>query len=275
MLYKPAAITTAELDSAQAPLLGGEWKIYASHVPAVLIGQIALTAAATGAYVDNPTTVLPASPGTDLQIVSDLPLISASDSVVTIDGTGTTDPTLAGIATFTAPSWAQDQSSNFNPGTAFDFVTVAAEKYIAGAITLSSVTNGSKGSHFKIYQLPVLTDWTLIGCSQDFEVNSKSRKSIEIACGMDASAFTKLGMTQVGAFSLKAKLISLADGAPRFEGTRVTIMAEAISDGTVLKERIVLTSALFSVRLTNPEGENPSMSEVEGKYVDALFFTAS
>lgn len=275
MLYRPSAIITAELESAQAPYLGGEWALYFTKVSAQVVGTITMTAAATGTYVDNTSTVIPGTPGVDLQLMLSTPLTTgAVECVVTIDGTGATDPTLAGVATFAPPSYVANVSKDFQPGYAVDVTTTAAEKYIAGAVTLTSILGGSKGTAFKLYILPVQTDYTLIGCTQDFDFNSKSRKSVEIPCGMDATAYTKSGMSQVGEFSLKSKLRSFADGISRFDGARCTVMAVGLKDGQVTGDRVVLTSALPFAKHTNPEGEGVSMVDISGKFVDVLFFSA-
>jgi hypothetical protein len=279
-----------------APLLtfaggGGSGAKAVATVAAGAVTVVTVTAAGSG-YTSAPTmtaggpgtgaTFTPvltavgvAGGSTDLQLMCDTPLKSSlAQCVVTISGTGATTGALPGVATFAAPSYVANTSFDFQPGYSVDLASSSAEKWRAGTVTLTSIVGGDKGVKFKLYQLPLQANYTLIGCTQDFDFNSKSRKSVEIPCGMDATAYTKSGMSQVGEFSLKSKLRSFADGISRFDGARVTLMAVGLKDGQVTGDRVVLTSCLPFAKHTNPEGEGVSMVDISGKFVDVLFFSA-
>ena len=53
MLYQPSAIAQTDLDTAEAPYLGGEFAVYLSRVPAYDVGTVTLNASGSGTNLAN------------------------------------------------------------------------------------------------------------------------------------------------------------------------------------------------------------------------------
>jgi hypothetical protein len=275
MLYGPDVPTSAELDIAQAPLLGGEIAIYVTRVPCLRIGTFTLSAAATvnaAGYVDNGATALPADPGCDLQLLAETGFDSTAAFTATIDGTGVTDPTLAGIGRIAPASWIADSSFGFQAGAATDIITAASEKYKTGAITLGAITGGSRNARFSLWQLPAATDWKLIGCTDSPSYNPKTRKSKFIACGMNEGAFNKPGMRSVGSLSFESKLISNFDGLSRHAGMACSVMFVALKENQLTTDRVVFSRWVPEVKKSGGTGDGEATVSAEGNYEELFEF---
>lgn len=98
MKYNPNTVTQQQLGVLQAPYLGGEWNVFLSHVAAVRLGTLALSAASTGVYTDAVATALPAA-GRDVQAVLRSPVTSTAALAAVF---ACKDDTAAGTKTFTA-----------------------------------------------------------------------------------------------------------------------------------------------------------------------------
>ncbi len=127
---------------------------------------------------------------------------------------------------------------------------------------------------FALYALPVLTDYTLIGCVRDFDFNTKSRMAKGIDCGMESDAFVKRGKTQPGEITVGDKLKGFAEGLMRFDGLKCTLMAVGIKDGQVTGDRLVFTQFVPTCKVKLPEGDGEATSDAIGKFVEHLFFVA-
>lgn len=274
MLYVPSAIAAADLDIAQSPYFGGEFGVYMTNVPAVLIGTIDFTAPAAALYTDNAATSMPAA--TDLQLVATTPVISAANVVVTfacLDNTGT-PIAMNGVATFAPPSRAANQSSNFGRGIATDLVPAVPGKKYTAITSLTSVTAGSANMQLALYQLPVQADYTFIGCTTEIDFNTKSRMAKGVDCGMESDAFVKRGKTQPGELSISSKLKGFMDGMARFDGAKATCMLVGLKDGQDTCDRLVFTQYVQTVKPKLPEGDGEATLAGTGKFVEHLFFVA-
>lgn len=273
MKYTPTTINQAQLDILNAPYLGGEWAVYMSHVAAVPIADIDLTAASAGVLTDNGATALP-SGGTDLQVACKNPLRSTVNTVITIACTDADDAAVNLVATFAPPAWAANQSKNFQRGYAVDGVPSVLNKTFKTITSLTSVVGGAANCGFTIWQLPAQADYTLIGCVSDVEWNDKARTAKGIDCGMETDAFVKQGKTLPGELKIGHKMKGFADGIARFGGHKATVMLVGIKDGVVTADRVVFTQFIIAPKMRMPEGEGEAMAEGDGKFVEALYFVA-
>lgn len=275
MLYGPDVPTAAELDIAQAPLLGGEIAIYLTRVPCYRIGTFTLSAAGTVnalGYVDNGATALPADPGTDLQLLAETGFDSAVAFNASISGTGVTNDPLAGIGRIAPAPWIADGSFGFQAGAATDIITAAGEKYETGVITLGTITGGSRNARFSLWQLPAAADWKLVGCTDNPSYNPKTRKSKFIACGMNEGAFNKPGMRSVGSLSFESKLISNFDGLSRHAGMACSVMFVCLKEGQLTTDRVVFSRWVPEVRKGGGTGDGESTVTAEGNYEELFEF---
>jgi len=279
MFYTPATVGQADLDILKSPYLGGMWKVYFSHEPVIHLADLVMTGAAAATLTDDGATALPATPtGAHIAVVAVTPILSDASVVITLackDNTSPTPATMAGVGTFSPPSWVADQSFNFQTGYAVDLVPATVDKTFTEVTSLTSITGGRAGVEFQLLQLPELADWILVGCTGDINFNDKSRAAKGIDCGLKADAYVVRGKTSPGNISIRSKLRGMADGLARFSGAKVSCMLEAKHDDQVLGDRLVFTQFTPTVTFDLPDGDGEAMVNVEGKYVDLLMFVAA
>lgn len=280
MKYNPSAIAQQDLDIAQAPYLGGEFAVYLSRVPSVLIGTVELSASGNGTdntgstYADEVATSIK-SGGADLQMVAITELRSPSGTCVVVlnvkDETNA-DQTLT--FTFSTASWLSIQDSSFPRGKAVDGVLSAGTK-VTEIVGVASITGGDRNVKLAVYQLPEAADYGLVGCTTEKKFTTKSRKPVGIDCGMEADAFVKRGKTGKGSLSIDSKFGGMSDRLTRFDGAKTTAMLVGIKDGVVTTDRIVFTQYVPGVDVNLPDGEGEAMENAaDGKYVERLDFAA-
>lgn len=275
MKYTPAAITPTDLDVAQAPYLGGEFAVYLSNTPAVLLGEVELTASGAGSYTAAQGVSLPTA-GVDLQMNAYTEVRSEEDVVITFNVKDDQNVVTTATATFTAPSRAPNQSSHFPRHVAVDLVVATGEqRKIREVTSLASISGGDRNLRFQLYRLPEAAEFALIGCTTSKKFNTKSRTPVGIDCGMESDAFVKRGKTKKGELSIDSKFGGMMDRLARFDGKKVTAMLVGLKDGIVLTDRIVFTQYVPSVEIDLPDGDGEAMENAaSGKYVDMLSFTA-
>jgi len=280
MLYQPSAIAQTDLDTAEAPYLGGEFAVYLSRMPAYDCGTVTLTASGSGTNLANATwtpnqsVTLPTT-GCNLQMVATSELDSPNGPCTIVFNVKNDQSVATTLTfTFTPPQRAADQSFHFSRGTAVDGV-LAAGSYVTQITGLQSVTNGNRNEKFDLYQLPNATDYVLVGCTTQKKFTTKSRKPVGIDCGMESDAFVKRGKSGKGELTIDSKFGGMADRLTRFDGAKTTAMLLGIKDGVITTDRIVFAQFVPGVEIDLPDGDGEAMENAAtGKYVEALFFVA-
>lgn len=275
MKYVPTAFSQSLLSAAQAPILGGEFKIYMTTVPAYLVAEIVLSAAATGTLTNDAAVVLP-NAGVDIQVAALTPIRSAGAPVVTISGTGVTNATLSGAATMSRPTWVDSPTIYDLPGgAAYDITTTGNEKYKEGDFSLTSITNGGALQRIGLFWLPATADWIQIGCVKSFRFNDNvSRVPKAIPCGMNPVAFIKPGMRQVGNVSASAANRGNLNGLAMFRGHIVTMRVDVVREDSVITDRMVFTRVNVPTQMEGGEGDAETTHSFESIYENALLFSA-
>ena len=271
MKYLPDAIASDDLAIAQAPYFGGEFAVYLTHVPAVLLGVITFTAANTATYAANAGAVLAAAG--DVQMAALTALKSTVDLRVNLTGTNNAAAPVTGLSVFSAPSYAGTPGSSYGRGYAKD-VTISAGTGFAAITGLSGVTGGAAGLKIGVFSLPVQADYVLVGCCTEKDFNTKSRVAKGVDCGMESDAFVKRGKSQPGDLNISNKLFGFGDGLARFDGHKTTAMLVGLKDGQVLGDRLVFTEFTPTVKVKAPDGDGEAMLDGNGKFVEHLFFVA-
>ncbi len=275
-LYLPTTIRQAELDILNEPYFGGEWILYLSHDPVIHLADIPFTAAATATLVDDAATALPTPTGADIQAVVINPLLSAASVVITLaclDNTGT-PIAMNGVATFSPPAWVNDQAFYFPRGYAVDVIPAVGGKTFSAITSLTSATGGNKNAQVSLYQLPLVSSFIQVGCMTDATFNDRGRMAKGVDCGMETDAFVKAGKSSPGKLSVTTKFKSAADGLARFSGMKGTAKLVGIKDGQVTGDVIVFSQFRLGSEITLPEGDSDASVKGEGKFVEAMFFTA-
>lgn len=274
MLYLPGSVT--DLETAEGPYLGGEWAVFLSAVPAVLIGTVTFTAAGAATYAANPGVSI-AEGGSDLQVVATN--FVNSGAAVSIElacmDSSATPVAMNATATFSPVSRAANQTFNFPRGYATDLIVATAGKQITSITGLGTVTGGSPNSQFQIYQLPELTDYTLIPYTTDVNFPTRGRAAKGINWGMETDAFIKLGMSKAGDLTISSNFRGFADDLSRFDGQPCTAMLIGLKDGQIVGDRLVFVRYVPNLEIKNPAGEGESMADASsGKYKELLMFVA-
>jgi hypothetical protein len=280
MLYQPSAIAQTDLDTAEAPYLGGEFAVYLSRVPAYDCGTVTLNAPGSGAnpadvtWTPDQSVALPAA-GCNLQMVATSELDSPNGPCTIVFNVKNDQSVATTLTfTFTPPARANDQTFNFSRGIAVDGV-LAAGSLVTQITGLQSVTNGNRNETFDIYQLPNAADYVLVGCTTSKKFTTKSRKPVGIDCGMESDAFVKRGKSGKGELTIDSKFGGMADRLTRFDGAKTTAMLLGIKDGVITTDRIVFAQFIPGVEIDLPDGDGEAMENAAtGKYVEALFFVA-
>jgi hypothetical protein len=277
-LYVPSAVSASDLDIAQAPYLGGEWAIYLTNKPAKLLASVVAVGDVGWQTIVSPTPGVTLSAPCHLQVSLATPLAprdtSQAANLITSGKDGTGAP-VTGNAIWQAPSRSADQSYMFERGYALDWANDGNglwNEYLSAGDVMQ--VNAVANTEFLIWQLPVMTDYTFIGCTTDFRFNSKGRQPKGVDCGMESDKFIKRGKTQAGEASLDAKFKGFAESLARFDGQKCTLMAVGIKDGQVTTDRVVLTQFVPSVEINLPDGDGEAMQPSKGKFAEQLFFVA-
>lgn len=274
MLYLPGSIT--DLESAEGPYLGGEWAVFLSAVPAVLIGTITFSAAGTATFAANPAMAIRAG-GADLQVVAtNFVRGSAAVSIALACLDNSTPPVaMNATATFSPATRAANQNFNFPRGYATDLIAATAGKKITSITGLGTVSGGTPNAQFQVYQLPELADYTLIPYTTDVNFPTRGRAAKGINWGMETDAFIKLGMSKPGDLAISSHFRGFADDLSRFDGQPCTAMLVGLKDGQLIGDRLVFTRYVPNLEVKNPAGEGESMADAtNGKYKELLMFVA-
>jgi len=280
MKYQPSAIQQADLDTAEAPYLGGEFAVYLSRVPSYLTGTVTLTASGTGNSAANASWVPAASvtlptAGCDLQMVATSELSSPNGTCVVVMNV-LDELNVARTLTFnfSTPARVGSQDANFSRGYAVDGL-LSGGNFVSEIVSLASVSNGNRNVSFGIYQLPNAADYVLVGCTTQKKFNTKSRKPVGIDCGMESDAFVKRGKSGKGELTIDSKFGGMVDRLSRFDGAKTTAMLLGIKDGVITTDRLVFTQFVPGVDIDLPDGDGEAMENAAaGKFVEALFFVA-
>lgn len=274
MLYLPGSIT--DLETAEGPYLGGEWAVFLSAVPAVLVGTITFSAAGAATFAANPAAAIKTG-GADLQVVATNFVRSGAAVSITLAclDNSTTPVAMNATATFSPVTRAANQNFNFPRGYATDMVPATTGKKITGITGLGTVTGGTPNAQFQVYQLPELADYTLIPYTTDVNFPTRGRAAKGINWGMETDAFIKLGMSKAGDLTISSHFRGFADDLSRFDGQRSTVMLVGLKDGQLIGDRLVFASYVPNLEIKNPAGEGESMADAtNGKYKELLMFVA-
>ena len=276
MLYQPSPIAQVDLDTSEAPYIGGEFAVYLSRVPSYNVGIVTMQASGTGnqTWAPNASVSLP-SGGCNLQCVATSELNSPGGTcAVTFNVTNDLNAATTLTFTFNTPLRAADQSATFSRGYAVDGI-LGAGTYVKAITGLASVANGNRNVTFAVYQLPNATDYVLVGCTTSKKFNTKARKPVGIDCGMESDAFVKRGKSGKGELTLDSKFGGAAERLTRFDGAKTTAMLLGIKDGVVTTDRIVFVQYVPTVEVDLPDGDGEAVENAAaGKWVEALFFVA-
>jgi len=269
------AIAALDLASAKTVALGGNIRLYLAPVNAKRIGIIKATADDVGVWIPDPDTAITVAGANLVAVVHGPVLKSTTDGnhpLITLAITDAGDvAAVVATATFQASSIAKFQGDYYQKGYSVD-IAVTGDVLVKTIDSLSSIANVVKGSEISIYELPVAADFTLVTQTDTFRMPSTSRDPLNVAAGLNSSAFTVAGPSPVPDVNFTQKFLTNEELVQRLAGSRATLMAEIWKDDLVMSDRIMFTEAILNWDLDAGEGASPASRNTRGTFKDALFF---
>jgi hypothetical protein len=274
MSLKPASLAVKDYPVALKPSLGYEKQLYVSPLTHTVLGSLDIMAANSGVY--TPTVADNAMLGDvpqELMMVLDSDAdFGASALVVTVVGTDATGGALTGTATFSPPTYAQDQTFTFPKGWAAE-VTIAAGKKFK---TVTSVTAATAAN------IPTTPKLLLVGMpSLDFSAGGTFRKiatrvklnydpavplPTAVQDGRRKGAYIKPGEIDVPSLEITAKVPTDADGLSRYNGKRVTGWIREMKEEKLHTQNIFLLGLVMTVKANVGEGADPTTLDATAMY---------
>lgn len=274
----PDTVAAADYGIAQKPGFGGETNLYVTALPHTEQGLLSLAGVNSGVWTPD-TAAAAALSATPQELIAVIDFGDANGGganiVITVTGTDQDGTSLTGTATISPPGYARVTEKVFPVGYGVDVVPATDGKKFK-TITGLAVTcaAGAKGGKVTLFGLPSWSSFTQIGCKTEFDFDTKSRVPKSIACGMDGTAFTKLGRSEEAKFSFKTKLIGHGDGATRYDGVRATWAVQTTKEGRVVTDRTFLLGAIAKVKQTLPDGDSEAMADGSGVFEDVALMPA-
>lgn len=235
------AITAAQVAIARGPLIGEEVEVYFAPENFQLLGGLRALTATSAEWGAEGGASIPAE-GRDVFVRA------ASANLTGVGGAMnvTFNVTLFGgvadtaVATFHLPTWAASQANKFPIGLCADLVPAtpanAALKVLAVG-SLVSVANMTPGNKFELFTTPEASAFQFIECTRSKGGAHNLPGVIEIPCGRNPAAFTKLGRGESNSLEISFATRGGLEQLNRFSGHQGTIRFDTIKDDSVLTER--------------------------------------
>jgi len=273
----PAAIAVDKYPVAGKPQFGGEVKIYLSRKPMYELGTLEITAVNSGVWTPNAIAdaILEATPAHLVAVVENELDGGATDVEISVTGTDEADAALTGTVTFEPIAWHADQTRywGISKGAPVEEPGDDEFKTITN-VTVTTAAATAITARITIFAVPAQNTFTLVGCTEQLDFDTKSNPAKEIPCGMDGSAFSKAGRSSPARLTINSKAIDYGDGLAKYDGADVTVMAKVVKQQTLETGRVYFAGYHLKVRATNPDGDGMSMYEGEGICEDIIALTA-
>lgn len=255
---------------ANNPELGGESEVLLSYEEPKILGTITQPAPASG-ILDREVPAMDFGSGVDLVARARTGLRSSASIVVTLNVTFVGGGSGTATATFAPPAHVQDQSFNIPMGLAVDVKPGVGNesKKIASVTSVASVVGGVRGNKIEILALP--ESWFKLGCARTKNPTYPVPQPVNIPCGLNASAFTKMGMSEPGSLELSGLQFSYADGLTRLNGHRGAVMIE-VKKENVLCERQVFLGYVGAANSARGDGSDEVLTTSNGMFENFCVF---
>jgi len=277
-IYAPLDLNSQDYVLAQKPTLGGEKAVFLSREHAIEIGQFQFMGTNSGIWNPDPVNAPDQTSGNDLIAVVETRTGlngGASNVVLTVNGLDSTAAPISATVTFKPPPYAKDQTKVFQVGYAVDVVQGANKKFKnITSIVATTAEAAAKGCKVTLFAMPALSTFTQVGCATDMRFNTKASIPVAIACGMDASAFTKPGRSERPDLSIGVKQFGFGDGIIKFDGIPCTGLVKVVKEGKIHTDNIYFLEMNVRVQPTLPDGEGEAMFDASGVFEDVAYLTA-
>jgi hypothetical protein len=258
----PVAIESEDYPIIQKPALGGERDVYASLVPARLLGYTTLMEDATGTpdadIVEWTFVALPTSAPVG-------PIIAVVDNKIRADDEAYAVVNFAGLSgTFQRPAWSKTPlRANFGSGRAVELTGT----YVAPTSTgVATITNAKRGCRIALWEMPVLADFDHVGCTNTKKNKLPSRKSKPIRCGLKTARWVKPGETVVPELTVESLDFGPDEGLNSIAGQNVVAMIVDNAEDELVRSREFCIDWTPTLDQDHPEGEGESKASASGMY---------
>lgn len=264
-----AALTSTKAAIGLKPEIGVESHVYVARGELVPVGELEM---------DSPTSAVAdfysnadLGTGMDLHIRAENPVEGVDGGTITV----TLDVTLEGAvvdtatATFDIPGWSSYQKNYIPIGLSADFVPdtpANAGLKVVSVQGLDSVSDGALGNQFKIYATPPIADFIEIGCTRSKSGQFKLPTVVNIACGYDSAAHTKLGRSDEQNLTLSFAYASQLEALSRFNGHRCLVLIKVVKDNAVHWENILYSGYIPRANADRGDGNDEVVATSESSY---------
>lgn len=263
------SITAAQVAIARKPEIGVESEVYFAPESCVLLGQVNALTATTAEYISAGGVGIPAA-GRELVmrcLSPDILGVGGAMAVtlnVTVFGGGVD----TAVATFHIPTWSGAGALNRFPiGICSDLVPVTNPTLkVIAVVGVASVANMTPGNRFQIYTTPPSEDFVYIDCTTKKGGQFNLPAIVEIPCGYNAAAYTKLGRSESNKLAISFRDRGALEQLNRFNGSQGTVRMDVVKDGSVLAQRFLYSGYFVRAMADRGEGDDIVESTSEGPY---------
>lgn len=264
------SVDAADVEVARSPIIGEDVQVYFSPENCQSLGSVRALTATTAEFTSAGGVGIP-SGGREcfIRIASSKCQGVGGAMTVTLNVTLDDDTAGTAVATFHLPEWAPSGSLNYWPyGMAADLIPFGAgnsAKKIKAVTGVSSVVNMKPGNTFEIFTSPNADNFKFIDCCRGKGGMLNLPGIIEIACGRNPSAYTKLGRGESNPLKVEFINRGALEQLAIYNGQQGTLRFDIVKDDAILAERRLFTG--FWVR---SNGDMPDVGEAmntaEGPY---------
>lgn len=276
--FTPTAISADDLETALAPAIGGERKVYVSEKVVGHVADITLPAEASGIMTLNSAYTLP-DVGKHLVLVVDRAgARSTVTMVVTLNVILADSTVTTAVGTFTVPARSQVQFYSMPQGAAVDLLPQGAgnaDKKIKTVSGVASVVGGAANNRFAILAPPDIdTEFYFVGCTNQSNFKLPIGKSLPIPCGLNPTAYVKRGRGESGSLNVIEKYSDYLLGLTRLNGFFATALVEVRKDERVLTDRFLVVNWRPMASPDIGDGDDIATATGEGDFSQFAIFTA-
>lgn len=265
------AMTALQVERAREPEIGTESHVYFADENCILLGTLLCTAAAVGAFSSAGGVGIPTG-GRDLALRCMSPEVTGNGSsamTATFNAILDDDAADTVVATFHVPTYTPSTKNIFPMGMATDFTPTTpanAGKKVKTLGTLVSVANMSPGNQFEIITIPNDADFTYIDCTTSKAGQFNYPAIVEIPCGTNPAAYTKLGRGDSNPLSVGFRDRGPLEQLNRFAMRKGTCRIDVVKGGNITSARILYGGWIPRPATSRGDGNDVAEATAEGPY---------
>lgn len=250
-ILTPNTVGSADYPIVQVPHLGGQKQAKLSTKPVRVLGTGFLSA---DGVIDYKFLNLPiesaGAPTSPILAVSLTGIFGAAAVTVNYGGIS---------AAFQPVGWSSKQTGQdaftFGAGRAVELIGNYVSPVASSVPTAAAALQGSK---FALIQVPNLTDFTTVGCTNQSRVQIPVKQSKSIPCGMNEAEWVTPGTQKPGDLEITGLSHGPDDGLQKFAGLNCTVLLETIQQDRVIAMREICSNWVCAIEENNPSGEGES-----------------